>query len=198
MRANTSNNSTTKPSFVKAGVSKTTSSRSSTFSTPKIVLLPTAANLSLPYLSSRTTDIRKKNTRPRLVSAEFRAPRLPLMPLLPRKLPKKLLDNNVFTPEFMDGYNKSPAPTTAKAKQEVNLCYRPQKILGAKLVLLSRAEREERAIICCTPAPSFEAKVWLAGPPVLEARTSTDHELLFIDMLPFSTIPRELFVPDDF
>lgn len=185
--SNNANGNFTKSTVVKAG---------STFTSPKMVI-DLQSTLSLP-------------NRPRIVSLEFHSsPRqLPRMPLLPRNLSKKLFDEHqAGTPDIysMDMYAMQPV-------KEIDLPIRP-KVLGtcalqvlglspsplsplascnanAELPLSPRTARPNNDEMCLTPASSSERNIWMPGPPVLECEDSR--------ILHSPTMPRELFIPDDF
>lgn len=172
------NGNFTKPFIVKAG---------STFTFPKMVPFPPVIDLqsSLP-LPNRT----------RILSLEFHSSRpLPQTPLLSRNLLKKLVDQDqVVTPDSMDLENTFctrthvPYDRTARA-----LDLAPSQLSSpfkAELPLHPRAARQNNDDMCLTPAPSFERDVSMSDPPALEREESR--------ILHSPTMPRELFVPDDF
>jgi hypothetical protein len=199
MRDHTSSNANgnfTKTTIIKAG---------STFTSPKMVqLLPVTdlrSPLSLP-------------NRPRIVSLEFHSspPRpLPRMPLLPRNLSKRLVDEHQVTPDdySMNLYALPPIKAINLSIRSKVLDARTVRALGLVLSPLSlpvnadananvelplrpralRPNKDEN--MCYTPAPSFKSRdVWMPVPPGREREES--------NILHSPTMPRELFVPDDF
>jgi hypothetical protein len=190
--------------FAKSTIVKSGSS----FTSPKMVT-DLQSSLSLP-------------NRPRILSLEFHSssPRpLPRMPLLPRnlsKLSKKLVEKHeAGTRDFysMDRYALTPV-------KKIRLCIRPKALdarsvralglgLGfpqspamsssvkenanGELPLRPRAERLDKHGIYLTPAPSIGGSrdISIPGFPVLER----DQESRILRSL---SMPRELFVPDDF
>jgi hypothetical protein len=192
------NDNFAKSTIVKAG---------SSFTSPKMVTdLQSSLSPSLP-------------NRPRIVSLDFHSsPRqLPRLTLLPRnlsRLSKKLVDEHYS----VDHYMLTPA-------KKIRLCIRPEvlaarsvRALGpgpglglaqsplsssvkfhanAELPLSPQAERPNKdkdEMMFLTPLSSFGGMdKLLPGPPVLEQR---DESRILLHSSP--SMPRELFVPDDF
>jgi hypothetical protein len=183
----------TKFTIVKAGSTSTSPERMGLF----------------PHVKDLQSSISLPN-RPRMLSLEFHSsPRplpLPLIPLLPRNLSKK----HQVTPDSMDVCELPPV-------KDINLCIRPKVLdartaralglvpsplmlplpsplsspLSAELPLLPRAADQNKDEMCFTPAPSFESRdVWMPPPRVPEREE--------LRILHSPTMPRELFVPDDF
>jgi hypothetical protein len=184
------NDNFAKSTIVKAG---------SSFTSPKMV---TDLQSSLPLAN-----------RPRILSFDFHSsPRtLPRMPLLPRnlsKLSKKLVDEHeAGTRDYhsMDRYAVTPVKKIRLGIRPKVLDARSVRALGlgplaqsprshssdnanGELSLRPRAERPNKERMCFTPVPSFEGS---RDMPVLER-----DESRFLPSPP--SMPRELFVPDDF
>jgi hypothetical protein len=166
------NGNFTKSTIVKAG---------STYTSPKMVQLPPLIDLqsSLPL-----------SIRPRILSLEFHVsprPPLPRTPLLSRKLSKKQV-----TPDSMNlELTFCTRPNVPDAHAVRALEFAPSLLPSAFDAKLSlQHPRQSNDEMCFTPAPTFERDVSMSDPPALEREESR--------ILHSPTMPRELFVPDDF